>query len=81
MFDSNVKTTKQKINKKNKSQLKNKPMGEEDTMSEERETYFPPESRRRIDDDIRLIVQQLLGRKSRAEPVGHHKNMRRSYLL
>jgi hypothetical protein len=52
MFDSNVKTTKQKINKKNKSQIKNKPMGEEHTMSEERETSFPPKSHRRLDDAI-----------------------------
>jgi hypothetical protein len=81
MFDSNVKTTKQKINKKNKSQLKNKPMGEKHTMSEERETSFPPESRRRLDDAIRPIVQQLLGRKGRAGPVGHHRNMRWPYLL
>jgi hypothetical protein len=50
-------------------------------MSEERETYFPPESRRRFDDVIRPIVQQLLGRNGRARPMGHHRNMRRSYLL
>jgi hypothetical protein len=38
-------------------------------MSEERKTFFPPESRRRLDDVIRLIVQQLLKRNGRARPV------------
>jgi hypothetical protein len=56
-------------------------MGEEHTMSEERETSFPPESRRRLNDAIHSIVQQLLGRKGRAGPVRHHRNMRRPYLL
>jgi hypothetical protein len=56
-------------------------MGEEHTMFEERETSFPPESRRRLDDAIHSIVQQLLGRKGSAGPVGHHRNMRRPYLL
>jgi hypothetical protein len=56
-------------------------MGEEHTMSEERKTSFPPESRRRLDDAIRPIVQQLLGRKGRARPVGYHRNMRRPYLF
>jgi hypothetical protein len=56
-------------------------MGEEHTMSKERETSFPPESRRRLDDAIRPIVQQLLRRKGRAGPVGHHRNMHRPYLL
>jgi hypothetical protein len=67
--------------KKKKSQLINKPMGEEHTMSEERETSFPPESRRRLDDAICPIVQQLLGRKGRTGSVGNHRNMRRPYLL
>jgi hypothetical protein len=44
-------------------------------MSEERETSFPPESRRQLDDVIRPIVQQLLEKNGRAGPVKHHRNI------